>query len=89
MAGAPFLLKFFRKLDRTLWSCLPSHWLDPSSTLNKSTAMDGSKCKSLQIYVVVLFCCWCRRRCGVVDAVTVAAVAFFLLCDCDVESAGI
>lgn len=25
-----------RKMDRTLWTCLPSHWLDPTFTLNKT-----------------------------------------------------
>ncbi|CAN0077118.1 unnamed protein product [Pylaiella littoralis] len=31
-----------KKLDRTLWSCIPEHWLDPTFTLNKSVSKSES-----------------------------------------------
>ncbi|CAM9258817.1 unnamed protein product [Ectocarpus sp. 12 AP-2014] len=43
-----FLWSFIeRKMDRTLWTCLPAHWLDPGYTLNKTSTLDVSKTSTI------------------------------------------
>lgn len=34
-------------MDRTLWTCLPAHWLDPGYTLNKTSTLDVSKASTI------------------------------------------